>query len=67
MKQESKSGNLLSLKKNTVTFLDKGQTSQLKGGQAIGGGTGQSCGYVCGDCASSAQSLIACIPKPSFR
>jgi len=67
MKLESKRGRVLSLKKNTVAFLNKAQISHLKGGQkATDGGLPQTCGYACGDCMSTLQTLLACVPKPEF-
>jgi hypothetical protein len=71
MKLESKGGKVLSLKKNTIAFLDKKQSNLVKGGgldrtiRDGGGGIPETCGYACGDCMSTMNhTIILCtIPQ----
>ncbi len=68
MKLNSKRGNTLSLKKNTIAHLSSAQTSLIKGGaqqQTTQGGIPDTCGYACGDCMSTLNSLISCLPAPT--
>lgn len=65
MKLSSKRGNTLSLKKTTIAILKNANNNAANGGaQQFGttGGIPETCGYACGDCMSTLQSLIGCIP-----
>lgn len=60
MKQNNKGQKGLSLNKTTVTKLQKSQMKDIKGGTLmINQITGETCGYVCGDCMSITQRTFA--------
>jgi hypothetical protein len=70
MKLNSKRGNTLSLKKNTIAHLNNAQTTLIRGGavQVTGKqGIPETCGYACGDCMSTLNTLIGCFPAQTVQ
>jgi hypothetical protein len=51
-------GNVLALKKSTVSRLNNNQIKDINGGNYIP----ETCGYVCTDCMSTLTSFAGCIP-----
>ncbi len=57
-KAQNVKGNLLALKKNTVSRLNNNQAKDINGGNYIP----ETCGYACTDCMSTLTSFAGCIP-----